>query len=123
MFINIESESPIPVYKQIVDSVIELVKQGELEAGDKLLPIRTLARELSVNPSTVAKAFAELDTLGIIDTGGRMGSYISKKAIAVLSQNTDDPWLNKFEEHLAEAINNGASPIEIIAYIKGKYGL
>ena len=65
-----------PVYLQIVEQVKTAAATGALRAGDTLPSIRPLAEELRVNRNTVAKAYAELEAQGVIDTVAGKGCFI-----------------------------------------------
>jgi GntR family transcriptional regulator len=64
------------VYLQLVDQVRLAVASGVLQAGDPLPGIRPLAEELRVNRNTVAKAYAELESQGIIETLAGKGCFV-----------------------------------------------
>src|SRR5438067_4910814 len=65
------------VYLQLVDQVRLAAASGGLQPGDSLPSIRPLAEELRVNRNTVAKAYAELETQGVIQTIAGKGSVLS----------------------------------------------
>ena len=65
-----------PVYLQLVDQVRAAVASGTLRAGDTLPSIRPLAEELRVNRNTVAKAYAELEQQGVIETLAGKGCFV-----------------------------------------------
>ena len=62
-----------PVYLQLVDQVKAAAASGALRPGEPLPSIRPLAEELRVNRNTVAKAYAELESQGVIETHRRQG--------------------------------------------------
>ena len=64
------------VYLQLVDQVKMAAACGTLRAGDALPAIRALAEELRVNRNTVAKAYAELESLGVIETSVGRGCFV-----------------------------------------------
>jgi GntR family transcriptional regulator len=66
-----------PVYLQVVDQVKSAVASGAAQAGDPLPSIRPLAEELRVNRNTIAKAYGELESQGVIETAAGRGSVIS----------------------------------------------
>ena len=76
MRILINFKSGKPVYLQIVDQVKTAIASGGLRTGESLPSIRPLAEELRVNRNTVAKAFAELEHQGVIETQAGRGSYV-----------------------------------------------
>ncbi|WP_395572467.1 aminotransferase class I/II-fold pyridoxal phosphate-dependent enzyme [Streptomyces sp. BK79] len=64
---------------EISGSVERAVGSGELEPGQPLPPMRELARQLGVNPNTVAAAYRTLRERGVIETAGRRGSRVRAK--------------------------------------------
>lgn len=64
------------LYEQIIDNVKNLILSGELEADDKLPSVRSLAKELGINPNTIQKAYTELEHQGIIMTLQGRGSIV-----------------------------------------------
>src|SRR3989449_9401447 len=77
MQIHISPTDGIPIYLQIVNQVKYLVASGRLTPGDELPSIRALAEKLLVNPNTVARAYRELETAGIVTTRRTAGTYVS----------------------------------------------
>jgi GntR family transcriptional regulator len=65
-----------PVYLQLVDQVKSAVASGSAQAGEPLPSIRPLAEQLSVNRNTVAKAYAELEAQGVIETVAGKGCFV-----------------------------------------------
>src|SRR5947209_892712 len=77
MQIRISSSDGFPIYQQIVNQVRYLIAAGRLQPGEELLPIRVLAEQLTVNPNTVARAYAELEHAGIVTKRHGSGTYVS----------------------------------------------
>jgi GntR family transcriptional regulator len=67
MQIHISANDGVPIYLQIVNQVKYLVAAGRLSPGEELPPIRVLAERLVVNPNTVARAYRELESAGIVE--------------------------------------------------------
>jgi len=65
-----------PVYLQIVDQVKAAAASGAARPGDALPSIRPLAEELRINRNTIAKAYAELESQGVIETLPGKGCFI-----------------------------------------------
>ena len=76
MRFQLNFKSGKPVYLQLVDQVKAAAASGAVRAGDPLPSIRPLAEELRVNRNTVAKAYAELENQGVIETAAGKGSVV-----------------------------------------------
>lgn len=66
-----------PIYEQIVDKLEHLIIGGGLEANYKMPSVRSLAMELSVNPNTIQRAYAQLEQEGYIYTVSGRGSFVA----------------------------------------------
>src|SRR5881275_2431875 len=75
--IHISPHDGVPIYLQIVNQVKYLVASGRLSSGEELPPIRTLAEQLLINPNTVARAYRELETAGVVLKRRTAGTYVS----------------------------------------------
>ena len=76
MRFHLTFKSGKPVYLQLVDQVRAAAASGALRPGDTLPSIRPLAEELRVNRNTVAKAYAELESQGVIEAVAGKGCFI-----------------------------------------------
>ncbi|WP_294386103.1 GntR family transcriptional regulator [uncultured Ruminococcus sp.] len=77
--LQIDLTSRVPIYEQIYTNIIRLASAGVLKPGDKILPVRSLAAQLGINPNTVAKAYRQLESEGYIISNVGRGSYVSDK--------------------------------------------
>ena len=64
------------IYEQLVDNVKELILRGDLKRDDFLPSVRSLAKELGINPNTIQKAYQELERQGIIASLSGRGSIV-----------------------------------------------
>ena len=87
MQFEVTFKSAKPVYTQLVDQVKAAAASGALKPGDALPSIRPLAEELRVNRNTVAKAYSELETLGIIETIAGKGCFIRDSGTSPLRKD------------------------------------
>src|ERR1039457_4159643 len=78
MLLQIDFKSGKPVYLQLVDQIRYAAASGGLRTGEPLPSIRPLAEELRVNRNTVAKAYAELEGQGVIETIPGKGCFLKK---------------------------------------------
>jgi DNA-binding transcriptional regulator YhcF (GntR family) len=86
MIVTVDPRSATPPYEQLRVQVRDAVGAGELVAGAKLPTVRALADELGLAVNTVARAYRELETDGIIETRGRAGSFVAPQGDAVQQQ-------------------------------------
>ncbi len=86
MFISVDPAVSMPPYEQIRVQVRDAVAAGVLAAGAKLPTVRALADELGLAVNTVARAYRELETDGIIETRGRAGSFVAPQGDAASQQ-------------------------------------
>lgn len=77
MIIRVDFKAGTPIYLQVVDQIRYAAASGELRPGAALPSIRPLAEELRINRNTIAKAYAELENLGVIETRPGKGSVVS----------------------------------------------
>ena len=75
--ISIDSNAPEAPYEQVREQVRAQVAAGELAPGTKLPTVRRLAGDLGLAANTVARAYRELEALGVIETRGRAGSVVT----------------------------------------------
>src|SRR5512146_1196042 len=78
MLIEIDFKSGMPVYLQVVDQIKAAAASGALRAGEPLPSIRPLAMQLRVNRNTIAKAYAELEAEGVIETAAGKGCFLKE---------------------------------------------
>ncbi|MFM1723447.1 MULTISPECIES: GntR family transcriptional regulator [Rhodococcus] len=77
MDIEIDHASSTPPFEQLRTQILELVKSERLVAGTKIPTVRGLASQLHIAPNTVARTYRELEQLGVIETRGRLGSFVA----------------------------------------------
>jgi GntR family transcriptional regulator len=80
MLLHIDFKTGKPAYLQLVDQVRYAAASGALRPGDALPSIRPLAEELRVNRNTIAKAYAELENQGVIETIPGKGCFLKDGA-------------------------------------------
>ena len=77
LFINNHGSKPI--YEQISDQIKALIIGGELQAGEALPSIRSMARSLHISVLTVQKAYDKLQEEGFIETTAGKGCFVSAR--------------------------------------------
>ena len=77
MLITIDENESRPIYRQIADEIKMLIVRGELKEGDSLPSVRQLASDLGVNLNTVATAYRELQSDGLVIVKHGAGAVVS----------------------------------------------
>ncbi len=83
MDLTVEPGSAVPPYEQIRARIAELAGAAELPAGTRLPTVRKLAGDLGLAVNTVARAYRELETAGLVETRGRNGTFVTARAARV----------------------------------------
>ncbi|MBM3880075.1 MAG: GntR family transcriptional regulator [Verrucomicrobia bacterium] len=86
---QIDTHSGVPVYRQMMDQVKYYVAAGALKAGDQLPSIRELAQTLAVNPTTVVKAYTELEHEGCLEMRHGKGAFVTAAAVGMSSRDRE----------------------------------
>jgi len=81
---KLDLQSRQPIYEQLKNKIGEMVMIGSLSPDAQLPSVRSLARELGINPNTVQKAYQDLERDKIIYSVAGRGSYISHEIGVVL---------------------------------------
>src|SRR3954471_8031866 len=103
MQIHISTADGVPIYQQIVNQIKYLVSSGRLTAGEELPPIRTLAEKLVINPNTVARAYRELEAVGIVEKRRTAGTYVSDQGSPLARRERLKILTERIDALLAEA--------------------
>lgn len=117
--IIVDKQSRVPVYEQIKNQIVTLIRVGVFEPHSKLPSIRNISAETSVNVNTVKKAFAELELSGIIYTVPGTGSFVSENALG--SNHYASKVIREISDAVSVAKSIGVSLEEIIELIEKIY--
>jgi DNA-binding transcriptional regulator YhcF (GntR family) len=79
--LSVDPASGVPPYEQVRESVRAQVESGTLAPGFRLPPVRSLAADLDLAPNTVARAYKELEALGVVETRGRAGTFVAGRGV------------------------------------------
>lgn len=118
---QVDVMSRTPIYEQLVNQVEQFILAGLLQEGDKLASVRTLSMELSVNPNTIQKAFAELDRRGLITSVPGKGCFIAESAKSLLLAAKRGN-LSVLREKLLEFKMAGIGKAEILMCVEEVFG-
>ena len=108
---SIDRYSPIPIYEQLIAQFERLILVGILAPNEMLPSVRALSQELSVNPNTIQKAYAELERRGLSQTAPGTGRFITQNAVQILRQGKDE-LLEQLRELAEQLATYGIAPEE-----------
>ena len=77
-WLHLDAHTGAALYDQLRLSVIDAVRDGRLTPGTRLPTVRELAAALDLAPNTVARAYRELETAGIVVTRRRLGTFVAR---------------------------------------------
>jgi len=103
MLSNIDIDSSVAVYVQIENHVQFAISAGNLKAGDQLPSVRELSERLGVNPNTVAKAYRDLEVMGLLYTRRGMGVFVNKGIESRCREDCRKRIIGRMHEVVAEA--------------------
>ncbi|MCR5692032.1 MAG: GntR family transcriptional regulator [Eubacterium sp.] len=116
--IQVDLRSSQPIYEQIISQYKYMYLQGYLKKGDPIPSVRKLALQLDVTPGTVAKAYGELERMGMIETVRGRGTFIAQEA----EIKRDEGMIVKMKENMRETcmelIYQGMNKEEIMKIVQ-----
>lgn len=108
-----------PIYEQVIEKLKELMLLGVLAENEALPSVRSLAMDLSINPNTIQRAYAELERRGYIYTIKGKGSFVAENS--TMRENRKKELLIQVSEVIDEAIRLGISDDEIKKMVEIQY--
>lgn len=113
---TLNSKSPVPIFEQIVEQVGKYITLGVLKPNDQLPTVRTLAKELGINPNTVAKAYKICEETNLIYSEIGKGYFVSNTKAGV--SNVLEGAYNDLLRATQYLISIGESKEQIIQHIE-----
>ncbi|WP_201276851.1 GntR family transcriptional regulator [Microbulbifer sp. ALW1] len=110
LMLQLSAADPRPISRQITDAIRLQIASGELPVGAQLPSVRGLAKQLTVNPNTIAKAYSELSNQGWLDSRQGLGLFVA----APRQQLSDD----ERERRLGIAIDSFVAEVVGLNYTK-----
>ncbi len=107
----IDYQDKRPIYEQVMEKLQNLIVKGALESNAKLPSVRTFAMELSINPNTIQRAYAELEKSGFIYTVKGRGNFVSDSGVWM--QEEKKGTIKKVKESILAAVQLGVTREEI----------
>lgn len=117
MFLQINFKSGMPIYLQVVDQVKAAAASGALRPGEALPSIRPLAEELRVNRNTVAKAYSQLESQGVIETLPGRGCFLKANHSALRKEVRRKLLVEEIDQAIVQAHHLQVPRSEFLALI------
>lgn len=96
-----------PIYEQLEQRITELILNGEMAENEKLPAVREIAKQLSINPNTVQKTYANLEAKGLIYSIPAKGSYVAASGEYLDKVRSEN--IEAFSEAVKKAFLHGLS--------------
>ncbi|TWT80825.1 HTH-type transcriptional repressor YtrA [Planctomycetes bacterium CA13] len=113
MFFTVDPSNGVAIYLQIVRQIKYAIAEQTLRSGQLLPSVRQLSQQLTVNPNTVARAFQELQSDGVIETLRGRGVVVCKGAVERCRKERKTVIADRISSVLSEALHGGLSADEI----------
>jgi GntR family transcriptional regulator len=123
MLLDIQPDSPVPIYEQIVAQVTYGIASGALEAGVLIPSVRELAQRLLVHPNTVARAFQELERQGVVTARRGRGMEVTAEAPAACRAQRQEMVRVRIRQALREAASSALPADDIRKLVEEELAL
>lgn len=119
---NINPDDPTPIYAQLERAIRFAIATDKLRVGEQLPTVRQLAVDLKINANTVAKVYAELERIGVLETRRGIGTFVSARQPASAMRATRGARERELralaDRILAEAYSLGFSLEEVMEQLE-----
>ena len=114
MFLTIDTGDRRPIYEQVAEGIKSLIARGELPEGTALPPVRQLAADLGVNLNTIAVAYRELQSEGLIHVKHGSGAVVASRTI---TERSDDELRRPLRTALTQLVLAGLPRGKILSMV------
>lgn len=118
MFIRIDANNGLAIYDQVVRQIKYAVADGAIREGELVPSVRELARELAINPNTVARAYQQLQASNVLESVRGTGLAVKKSAAARCKKDRTSLIQQRIRDVLGEAKQSRMEHSELQAMIE-----
>ena len=115
-WVLVDPDAAKPLFDQLRTQIIEGVRDGKLPPGNRLPTVRELAGQLGLAVNTVARAYRELESAGILETRGRFGTFVAR------ADPADAAMATAAHAYVSAAQALGISKAEALRYVEAAFG-
>ena len=118
---SVNISHPMPLYAQLERTIRFAVATGKLRVGDQLPTVWQLAVDLRINANTVAKVYAELERVGILETRRGVGTFVSARHFEAKGRQDHEKQLRDLvDRFIAEAAASGFSVDDLTEHLQSR---
>src|SRR5271168_4156008 len=121
LLVDLTTADGRPIYGQIVDRVKFAVAGGALRSGELVPSVRELSKQLVVNPNTVARAYRDLQTEGLLESVRGMGLQVAEEAPVRCRAARRELVRQRLRQAIEEARQSKMDPTEIEAILREEW--
>lgn len=118
MFIEINSNSDVPIYLQLAHQLMEGMVRGELKAGDSLPSVRAFASDLGMNMHTVNKAYHYLEEKELIQIVAKSGVIIQPNVVSKATEEKKQKLVAQLRPYVTEGLVLNLSEEELVLMVR-----
>ena len=119
---KIDHHSDIPIYRQMIGTIVAAIESNEIGVGDKLPSIRELSAQLKINPNTTAKVYRELELRGYVESRAGSGCFIRHLDAKAAAAEKKARLQQLYEKLLGEAKAQRIDEADLIRFVKIRGG-
>jgi len=113
MIFRIDADDGLAIYDQIVRQIKYAIASGTLAPGEWIPSVRELARQLTVNPNTIQRAYQQLQADGVLEPVRGRGLAVCRTAVKGCVAERQALVLERLEQVIAEALQGGVAPDDL----------
>ena len=118
---SINPADPMPLYAQLTRAINFAVTTGKLRIGEQLPTVRQLAVDLRINANTVAKVYAELERIGVVETRRGVGTFICARHFEATGRHNHEKHLRDLSDrYIAEAGALGFTLDDLLDHLRSR---
>jgi GntR family transcriptional regulator len=121
MVFTVRPDSTVPIYEQIAAQVVFGVAAGDPPPGELVPSVRDLATRLVVNPNTVARAYQDLERLGILETKRGRGMEVTADAPALCDARRREIIRARLRDAVREAAAGALTAEDVIGLVEDEW--
>jgi DNA-binding transcriptional regulator YhcF (GntR family) len=115
-WVQVDPQASKPLFDQLRTQILDGIRGGRLAPGTRLPTVRELAGQLGMAVNTVARAYRELESAGILETRGRFGTFVAR------TDPADAAMATAAHTYATAAKSLGIEKDEALKYVEAAFG-